>query len=92
MHRKIRCVSSPRSTYNRRLPSISLAGVWLKKAGFEVGDFARITVADGVLVISSERVPDNENREKGRLSIGAAFVVKHGYRRGRGYGVIIAQK
>lgn len=62
--RKIRCVSSPRSTYNRRLPSISLAGVWLKKAGFEVGDFARITVADGVLVISSERLPDNENREK----------------------------
>ena len=45
-------------------PSISLAGVWLKKAGFEVGDFARITVADGVLVISSERLPDNENREK----------------------------
>ena len=41
-----------------------LAGVWLKKAGFEVGDFARITVADGVLVISSERLPDNENREK----------------------------
>ena len=64
MHRKIRCVSSPRSTYNRRLPSSSLAGVWLKKAGFEVGDFARITVADGVLVISSERLPDNENREK----------------------------
>lgn len=62
--RKIRCVSSPRSTYNRSLPLISLAGVWLKKAGFEVGDFARITVADGVLVISCERLPDNENREK----------------------------
>ena len=43
---------------------ISLAGVWLKKAGFEVGDFARITVADGVLVISCERLPENENREK----------------------------
>ena len=62
--RKIRCLSFPRSTYNRRLPSISLAGVWLKKAGFEVGDFARITVADGVLVISCERLPDDENREK----------------------------
>lgn len=62
--RKIRCLSSPRSTFNRRLPSISLAGVWLQEAGFEVGDFARIVVLDGVLVISCERLPDNENREK----------------------------
>lgn len=62
--RKIRCLSSPRSTFYRRLPSISLAGVWLQEAGFEVGDFARIIVLDGVLVISCERLPDNENREK----------------------------
>jgi HSP20-like domain of unknown function (DUF1813) len=41
-----------------------LAGVWLQEAGFEVGDFARIVVLDGVLVISCERLPDNENREK----------------------------
>lgn len=60
--RKIRCLSSPQSTLGRRLPSISLAGVWLKKAGFEVGDFARIVVLDGVLVISCERLPENENR------------------------------
>lgn len=62
--RKIRCVSAPRSTSYRRLPLISLAGVWLQEAGFEVGDFARIVVLDGVLVISCERLPDNENREK----------------------------
>ncbi|MBV4275744.1 SymE family type I addiction module toxin [Odoribacter splanchnicus] len=62
--RKIRCVSSPQSKFNRKLPSISLAGVWLQEAGFEVGDFARIVVLDGVLVISCERLPDNENREK----------------------------
>lgn len=60
--RKIRCVSSPQSTLGRKLPSISLAGVWLKKAGFEVGDFARIVVLEGVLVISCERLPENENR------------------------------
>lgn len=60
--RKIRCVSSIRSTLNRKLPSIPLAGVWLKKAGFEVGDFARIIVTDGMLIISCERIPDNENR------------------------------
>lgn len=60
--RKIRCLSSPQSTLGRKLPSISLAGVWLKKAGFEVGDFARIVVLDGVLVISCERLPENENR------------------------------
>lgn len=62
--RKIRCLSAPRSTPCRRLPSIYLAGVWLKEAGFEVGDFANITVSDGVLVISCERLPDNENRER----------------------------
>ena len=60
--RKIRCVSSPQSTSGRKLPSISLAGVWLKKAGFEVGDFVRIVVMDGVLVVSCERLPGNENR------------------------------
>lgn len=61
--RKIRCLSAPRSTNQRNLPSISLAGVWLKEAGFEVGDFARIVVLDGVLVISCERLPENRNRE-----------------------------
>ena len=60
--RRIRCVNSMRSTYNHRLPSIPLAGVWLRKVGFEVGDFARIVVLDGVLVISCERLPGNENR------------------------------
>ena len=60
--RRIRCVSSARSGYNRNLPSISLAGVWLKAAGFEVGDFARIVVLDGVLVISREPLPGNKNR------------------------------
>lgn len=60
--RKIRCLSSPQSTFGRKLPSISLAGVWLKEAGFEVGDFARIVVMDGVLVVSCERLPGNENR------------------------------
>ncbi|MFR7607975.1 MAG: SymE family type I addiction module toxin [Odoribacter laneus] len=54
----------PRSTCGRRLPSISLAGVWLKEAGFEVGDFARIVVMDDVLVVRCERLSDNENREK----------------------------
>lgn len=62
--RKIRCLRSPRSTFQRKLPSISLAGVWLQEAGFEVGDFARVVVFDGVLVISCERLPDNENRGK----------------------------
>lgn len=62
--RKIRCLSSPGSTCGRRLPSISLAGVWLKEAGFEVGDFARIVVMDDVLVVRCERLSDNENREK----------------------------
>ena len=62
--RKIRRLNAPRSTFNRRLPSISLAGVWLQEAGFEVGDFARIVVLDGVLVISCERLLDNENRER----------------------------
>lgn len=57
--RRIRCLHSPRSTCGRKLPSISLAGVWLKEAGFEVGDFARITVSDGLLVIRCEKIPEN---------------------------------
>ena len=60
--RRIRCLRAPRSPYYRNLPSISLAGVWLKEAGFETGDYARIVVLDGVLVISCERLPGNENR------------------------------
>ena len=61
--RKIRCLNAPRSTNQRNLPSISLAGVWLKQAGFEVGDFARIVVLDGVLVVSCENIPENVNGE-----------------------------
>lgn len=61
--RKIRCLNSPQSTYHRKLPSLSLAGVWLKQAGFEVGDFARIVVLDGVLVVSCEKIPENVNGE-----------------------------
>ena len=49
--RRIRCVSSSQSIWNRRLPSIPLAGVWLKNAGFEVGDFVHIVVMDGLLVV-----------------------------------------
>lgn len=61
--RKIRCLNSPQSTNHRKLPSLSLAGVWLKRAGFEVGDFARIVVLDGVLVVSCEKIPENVNGE-----------------------------
>ncbi len=61
--RKIRCLSPLQSALGRKLSSIPLVGVWLKEAGFEVGDFARIVVLDGVLVVSCERLPGNENRE-----------------------------
>lgn len=61
--RKIRCLNSLQSTYHRKLPSLSLAGVWLKRAGFDVGDFARIVVLDGVLVVSCEKIPENVNGE-----------------------------
>lgn len=60
--RKIRCLSSPQSTLGRKLPPVSLAGVWLKEVGLEVGDFARIVVLDGVLVVSCELLPGNENQ------------------------------
>jgi hypothetical protein len=36
--------------------------MWLEEAGFEVGDFARIVVLDGVLVVSCELLPGNENQ------------------------------
>lgn len=59
--RKIRCLNSPQSTYHRKLPSLSLAGVWLKRAVFDVGDFARIVKLDGVQVVSCEKIPENVN-------------------------------
>jgi len=37
-------LSSPQSTLGWKLPPVSLAGMWLEEAGFEVGDFARIVV------------------------------------------------
>lgn len=61
--RRIRCLTSPKSPYQRRLPSLSLAGVWLKEAGFDVGDFARIVVLDGMLVVSCEKIPENRHEE-----------------------------
>lgn len=60
--RKIRCLTkSGSSSFQRdeRIPSISLAGLWLKQAGFDVGDFARIIVLDKLLVISCEKIPEN---------------------------------
>lgn len=60
--RKIRCLTKSGSSYlhrNERIPSISLAGLWLKEAGFDVGDFARIIVSDKLLVISCEKIPEN---------------------------------
>lgn len=59
--RRIRCLNSPKSAYQRRLPSLSLAGVWLKEAGFDVGDFARIVVLDGMLVVSCEKISENRH-------------------------------
>lgn len=61
--RVIRCLNSPQSTYHRKLPSLSLASVWLKQARFDVGDFARIVVLDGMLVVSCEKIPENVNGE-----------------------------
>lgn len=53
--RRIRCLHAPCREYRDKIPSISLAGKWLKKAGFEVGDFACITVLKGKLIIRCEK-------------------------------------
>lgn len=40
-------------------PWISLSGVWLEKAGFEIGDTIQITVQDNALSISIiEKAPE----------------------------------
>lgn len=60
--RKIRCLTKSGSSYlqrHERIPSISLAGLWLKQAGFDVGDLTRIIVSDKLLVISCEKIPEN---------------------------------
>ena len=35
-------------------PAIMLKGQWLKKAGFEIGDYITVTVEDGKLIITSD--------------------------------------
>jgi toxic protein SymE len=51
----------PRLCKYKRVPWINLAGFWLEKAGFEIGDTISISVADKTLVI---KVTDKAPKEK----------------------------
>ena len=37
--------------YERRIPSVTLSGVWLKKCGFEPGDKIKVETRKGKLII-----------------------------------------
>ena len=38
----------------REIPTIMLKGMWLKKAGFDVGDYISVTCEDGKIVIAKD--------------------------------------
>lgn len=38
----------------RETPTIMLKGMWLKKAGFDVGDYISVTCEDGKIVIAPD--------------------------------------
>ena len=44
----------------KQVPTLRLMGNWLRKAGFEIGDYNTIIVSEGVLVIRKEEKPDLE--------------------------------
>jgi len=50
------CYSLRMNTYLeiKQVPTLRLMGNWLRKAGFEIGDYTTILVSEGVLVIRKE--------------------------------------
>jgi len=52
MKRKIQYKAERRAQGTRFVPSLSLAGKWLREAGFEIGQNVTISIKAGQLVIS----------------------------------------
>ena len=54
------CYSLRMNTYLeiKQVPTLRLMGNWLRKAGFEIGDYTTILVSEGVLVIRKEENPE----------------------------------
>jgi len=48
---KLQCKAVPRSYDYKRVPWLNLSGVWLEKAGFNIGDMIAISVEDKTLTI-----------------------------------------
>ena len=38
----------------RETPTIMLKGIWLKEAGFEIGDYISVTCEDGKIIITQD--------------------------------------
>ena len=52
-NRSIKVISQSGYKY-RETPTIMLKGMWLKEAGFDVGDYISVTCEDGKLVIAQD--------------------------------------
>ncbi|ATL45713.1 hypothetical protein COR50_00240 [Chitinophaga caeni] len=50
---KVGAKAHPRDRGDKYLPWLNLSGVWLKRAGFAIGDQLEITVSDGYLEIKN---------------------------------------
>jgi len=40
-----------RAAGHKRVPHLHLLGIWLERSGFEIGNYAQVTVKDGELII-----------------------------------------
>jgi len=48
---KVKQKSAERELYSYNRPEIRLSGEWLRKSGFEIGDYIRIAYDNAVIVI-----------------------------------------
>jgi hypothetical protein len=52
--------TKPKESLTRELPSITLSGAWLEKAGFQCGDSAMVAIYSNTLIIRPVKDDTNE--------------------------------
>ncbi len=53
--RKLKVTYAPRTEYKEKIPRIILQEKWLKKLGFEVGEYVIVSLSNEELVVSNNK-------------------------------------
>ena len=70
----------------RETPTIMLKGLWLKEAGFDIGDYISVTCEDGKIIITQDteraavKAAEAERYEAEKVKIRAQMVAEAGAR------------